>query len=312
MTLVAELRDLVPKKDNAHARRHSITHGRLDELYAIIESEEARATGRTTFRSPAKVGLPSSIPRGDTFVPTACIMPERFFDKNVGGTLNLLRAAQALSIKRMLYISSTEVYGEAPSPKCDEKTELNPVNTYAVSKAAADRLCHTYYLEHGVPVVIARIFNCYGPRETEPYVIPEIIAQLHRGPRVALGNIKAERDFTFVHDTANALISVLASDVPDGDVVNVGSDTSFSVEWLARKLAEIMGVNALEIVIDPARLRRKDIDWFRCDNRKLLKYTDWRPTVGIDEGLKMTVDWFRANGARWSWESFVDGTTIYR
>jgi GDP-mannose 4,6 dehydratase len=163
MILVAEFRDLVPIKDNEHARRHSITHGRLDELYAIIESEEARATGRTTFRSPAKVGLPSSIPRGDTFVPTACIMPERFFDKNVGGTLNLLRAAQALSIKRMLYIASTEVYGKAPSPKCDEKTELNPVNTYAVSKAAVDRLCHTYYLEHGVPVVIARIF-CQLPR----------------------------------------------------------------------------------------------------------------------------------------------------
>jgi nucleoside-diphosphate-sugar epimerase len=249
---------------------------------------------------------------GDTFVPTAYIMPERFFDINVGGTLHLLRAAQTLSIKRMLYISSTEVYGEAPSPKCDEETELNPVNTYAVSKAAADRLCHTYYLEHGVPVVIARIFNCYGPRETEPYVIPEIITQLHRGVRVALGNIKAERDFTFVHDTANALISVLASDVPDGDVVNVGSDTSFSVEWLARKLAEIMGVNALEIVTDPARLRRKDIDRFRCDNRKLLKYTNWRPMIGIEEGLKTTVDWFRANGARWSWESFVDGTTIYR
>jgi nucleoside-diphosphate-sugar epimerase len=88
-------------------------------------------------------------------------MPERFFDKNVGGTLNLLRAAQTLSIKRMLYTAPAEVYGEAPSPKCDEKTELNPVNTCAVSKAAADRLCHTYYLEHGVPVVIARIFNCY-------------------------------------------------------------------------------------------------------------------------------------------------------
>jgi nucleoside-diphosphate-sugar epimerase len=249
---------------------------------------------------------------GDTFVPTAYLMPERFFDINVGGTLHLLRAAQALSIKRMLYISSTEVYGDAPSPKCDEKTELNPVNTYAVSKAAADRLCHTYYLEHGVPVVIARIFNCYGPRETEPYVIPEIIAQLHRGPRVALGNIKAERDFTYVHDTANALISVLASDLPDGDVVNVGSDTSFSVEWLARKLAEIMGVKELEIVTDPARLRKKDIDRFRCANCKLLHYTNWKPTVRIDDGLKMTVDWFRTNGARWSWESFVDGTAIYR
>jgi dTDP-glucose 4,6-dehydratase len=143
-------------------------------------------------------------------------------------------------------------------------------------------------------------------------VIPEIIAQLHRGPRIALGNIKAERDFTFVSDTAKALISVLASDLPDGEVVNVGSDTSFSVELLARKLAKIMQANSLEIVTDPARLRRKDIDRFRCDNRKLLKYTTWKPTVRIDEGLKMTVEWFRANGARWSWESFVDGAAIYR
>jgi nucleoside-diphosphate-sugar epimerase len=249
---------------------------------------------------------------GDTFVPTAYCMPGRFFDINVDGTLHLLRAAKALSIKRMVYVSSTEVYGATERPKCDEDTPLNPVNTYAVSKTAADRLCYTYYIEHGVSVVIARIFNCYGPRETEPYVIPEIIAQLHRGPRIALGNIKAERDFTFVSDTAKALISVLASDLPDGEVVNVGSDTSFSVEFLARKLAEIFRAHSLEIVTDSAKLRRKDIDRFRCDNRKLLKYTNWKPTVGIDDGLRMTVEWFRGNGARWSWESFVDGTAIYR
>jgi nucleoside-diphosphate-sugar epimerase len=249
---------------------------------------------------------------GDTFVPTAYTMPERFVDINVGGTLHILRAVQALSIKRIVYVSSTEVYGNAGCAKCNEETRLNPVNTYAVTKAAADRLCHTYYLEHGVPVIIARIFNCYGPRETEPYVIPEIIAQLHRGPRIALGNIQAERDFTFVHDTAKALISVLASDVPNGEVVNIGSDTSYSVEWLARKLAEIMEVGSLEIIADPAKFRRRDIDRFRCDNTKLLKSTDWKPTVEIDEGLKITVAWFLANGARWSWESFVDGAAIYR
>jgi nucleoside-diphosphate-sugar epimerase len=127
-----------------------------------------------------------------------------------------------------------------------------------------------------------------------------------------LGNIEAERDFTFVHDTAKALISVLASDVPNGEVVNIGSDTSYSVEWLTRKLAKIMEVKSLKIVRDPARFRRRDIDRFRCDNTKLLKYTNWKPAVEIEEGLKMTVDWFLANGARWSWETFVDGTAIYR
>jgi nucleoside-diphosphate-sugar epimerase len=248
---------------------------------------------------------------GDTFVPTAYNMPERFFKINVGGTLHLLKAALALRIKRILYVSSTEVYG-ITDHKCSEETQLNPANTYAVSKAAADRLCYTYFLEHGAPVVIARIFNCYGPRETEPYVIPEIIAQLHRGPRIALGNIKAVRDFTFVHDTANALISVLASDIPNGTAINVGSDTSFSVEWLAQSLAEIMDVKRLEIVTDPARLRKYDVHQFRCDNRKLRQYTGWKPKIAIEEGLRITVDWFRQNGARWSWESFVDGTTIYR
>jgi nucleoside-diphosphate-sugar epimerase len=249
---------------------------------------------------------------GDTFVPTAYLMPERFFDINVGGTLHLLKAVQALSLKRIVYVSSTEVYGDTVDAKCTEDTPLNPVNTYAVSKAAADRLCRTYYLEHGVPVVIARIFNCYGPRETEPYVIPEIIAQLHRGRRVTLGNVKAERDFTFVHDTANALVSLLASDLPNGEVVNVGSDTVYAVEWLARKLAEIMQVESLEIVLDSTRLRRWDVQRFRCDNTKLLKYTNWHPTVEINEGLTITVEWFLANGACWSWESFIDGTAIYR
>jgi nucleoside-diphosphate-sugar epimerase len=248
---------------------------------------------------------------GDTFVPTAYSMPERFFEINVDATLHLLRAAQALQIKRMLYVSSTEVYGSVDT-KCDENTPLNPINTYAVSKAAADRLCYTYFLEHNVPVVIARIFNCYGPRETEPYVIPEIISQLHRGPRVALGNIKAARDFTFVHDTASALVSVLTSEIPNGETVNVGSDTSFSVEWLAHSLAEIMQTTPLEIIVDPARLRRCDIQQFRCDNSKLRKYTGWKPAVKIDEGLQITVDWFRQNGSQWSWESFVDGTTMYR
>jgi nucleoside-diphosphate-sugar epimerase len=248
---------------------------------------------------------------GDTFVPTAYEMPERFFDINVGGTLHLLKAMQALSLKRMVYVSSTEVYGEVPG-KCNEQTGFNPSNTYAVSKAAADRLCYTYHVEHAVPVVIARIFNCYGPRETEPYVIPEIIAQLYRGPRITLGNTNAERDFTFVHDTANALISVLESDVPNGEALNVGSDTVYTVDYLAHKLADIMGIKSLEIVPDPARFRRLDVQRFRCDNTKLRKYTNWKPSVGIDEGLRMTVDWFLANGARWSWESFVDGCIIYR
>ncbi|XYI03548.1 NAD-dependent epimerase/dehydratase family protein [Sorangium sp. So ce1128] len=249
---------------------------------------------------------------GDTFVPTAYQMPQRFFDINLKATYNILRAAELCGVKRTLYVSSTEVYGQLRAPKATEETPLAPVNTYAVSKLAADRLCYTFAVEHGIPVVIARIFNAYGPRETQPYIIPEIIAQLHRCSTLCLGNTKAERDFTYVHDTARGLIALLESSLPNGDVANVGSDCSYSVEWLATTIAELMDVPDLRIEHDPKRLRRMDIDRFQCDNSKLRRYTGWEPSVDIRTGLAATIDWFRANGCRWSWESFVDGTNIYR
>jgi len=249
---------------------------------------------------------------GDTYVPTAYDVPARFFQINVLGCLSLLQATKQFGIKRYVYVSSTEVYGEAPSEKVTEETELLPLNTYAVSKLAADRLCFTYHKEHGAPVIVARIFNCYGPRETEPYVIPEIIAQLSRGNVVRLGNLRAERDFTYVYDTARWLIDLMRSDAPFGMPVQVGSDNCYSVEWLARKIAELMGVKNLTIEVDPHRLRRLDIERFQCDNTLLKKYISVRARCTIEEGLKRTIDWFNDHGKRWSWEDFVDGTAVFK
>ena len=249
---------------------------------------------------------------GDTYVPTAYDVPARFFQINVLGCLSLLQATKQFGIKRYLYVSSTEVYGEAPTEKVTEKTELLPLNTYAVSKLAADRLCFTYHKEHGVPVIVARIFNAYGPRETEPYVIPEIIAQLARGNVVKLGNLKAERDFTFVHDTGRWLIDLMRSDAPFGQPVQVGSDNCYSVEWLARKIAELMGVKNVKIEVDPRRLRRLDIERFRCDNTLLKKHVTVKPRCSIEEGLRMTIEWFNTHGKRWSWEDFVEGTAVFK
>ena len=249
---------------------------------------------------------------GDTYVPTAYDVPKRFFRINVEGTLNALLVCKLFKMKRMLYVSSTEVYGEALKQKIDENHPFLPLNTYAVSKLAADRTCFTFYHEHGVPVVVARIFNSYGPRETEPYVIPEIITQLARGPTVELGNIKAKRDFTYVQDTARGLVMTLKSRIPDGEAVNVGSGVAYTVEELAHKVGKIMGHRSVEIKVSRRRLRRHDINLFICDNTKLVEYTGWRAQVSIDEGLRRTVSWFIEHGSRWSWEDFVEGTIMYR
>lgn len=249
---------------------------------------------------------------GDTYVPTAYDVPKRFFKINVEGTLNALLLAKRVQFSRMLYVSSTEVYGEAQAPKIDESHPLDPLNTYAVSKLAADRLCFTAHHEHQIPVVIARIFNAYGPRETEPYVIPEIIAQLSRSDTVRLGNIKARRDFTYVHDTARGLMALMMSDAPDGGAVNIGSGVTHSVEEITRKIARLMDKPGAKIVVDERRLRRYDIDVFCCDSTLIQKLTGWEPRVGFEEGLKKTVDWFIQNGRKWIWEDFVDGSMMYR
>lgn len=247
---------------------------------------------------------------GDTFVPSSYEMPQRFFDINLQANFNILMAAKVCGVKRVLYVSSTEVYGQHASAKFSEQTPLCPLNTYAVSKLAADRLCFTFHVEHKIPVVIARIFNCYGPRETHPYIIPEIISQLHKGPLLALGNIKARRDLTYVHDTAQALIAVLHSDIPNGEAVNVGSDTIYSVEWLVHQIAELMGVKGVEIRQDQRRFRHLDLDRLQCDNSKLKMYTGWSPRVCINEGLSETINWFKNNGCHWSWESSMRDTRL--
>ena len=248
---------------------------------------------------------------GDTYVPTAYDIPKRFFRINVEGTMNLLLAAQVAGTERILYVSSTEVYGEAISSEpMTEDHPLNPYNTYAVSKTAADRLCFTFHKERGIPVVLARIFNSYGARESEPYVIPEIIAQLSKGKVLRLGNIKARRDFTYVSDTSRGLMTIMESDVPNGDHVHVGSQITYSIEELVSMIAKIMDVPDYEIVIDPARFRKLDIEMFYCNNSRL-KSLGWKPLVGIEEGLRKTVEWYISHGSRWSWEDWTDGTILY-
>ncbi|MGZ3449982.1 MAG: NAD-dependent epimerase/dehydratase family protein [Polyangiales bacterium] len=251
----------------------------------------------------------------DTYVPSSYDVPKRFFRVNVEGTINVMMAAKAFGARRVLHASTTEVYGEARVPSMNEDHPFGPLNTYAVSKLASDRLCFTFFHEHRIPVIIARIFNCYGPRATQPYVIPEIITQLHRSgkqgkPRVSLGNLDARRDFTFVEDTARGLVAAARSSLPDGEAVNVGSNVSHSVRELVEVISEKLGIGTPQIDVDPRRLRHLDIESFRCDHQKLTAATGWSPRVSLDEGLTRTIEWFSTRG-EWSWERWVDGTILY-
>lgn len=238
----------------------------------------------------------------EPYIPHCYDNPEKFFDVNVKGTMNLLMACKTFNVERIVHFSTSEVFGTAQHTPMDENHPTLPLSTYAVSKLAADRTCFVFNHEHKIPVVILRPFNSYGPRETQPYVIPEIITQLSKTNVVKLGNIKAKRDFTYVEDTARGAIELLQSEVPNGEVVNIGSNKAYSIEELALLIGKIMGHENIEINIDSARLRPLDVTLLQCDYTKAHEFTGWAPEIDIEEGLKRTVNWYMNNGRQWIWE----------
>ena len=230
------------------------------------------------------------------FIPDSFYYPVDFFKVNTIGSMNLFwSAVKSKTVDVVVNISTSEVYGSAQYSPMDENHPTSPFSTYAVSKLAADRAAFTLHKENGFPSIVIRPFNTYGPRFTEPYIIPEILSQLLRGNReLNLGNINSTRDFTFVSDTVRAILKAMQGKKTIGEIINVGSENEIRIGDLVTKLSKIMKVKT-KIKRDESRLRPYDVNRLVCNNKKAQKLLNWRPTISIDKGLKMTFDWARKN-----------------
>jgi len=240
----------------------------------------------------------------EPYIPYSYVAPERFIEVNVLGAFKVLMACKLFGVEKVIHFSSSEIYGSAQHIPMDENHPTLPHSTYAVTKLAADRLCYTLAHEQKIPVIILRPFNCYGPRESQPYVIPEIIRQLVRSPKLTLGNLEARRDFTYVDDSVRAAIMVMEADLPAGMVVNVGSNISYSVRELVQIIAGILGCEDVKIELDARRFRPLEVNLLQCDYSKLRSLTGWEPRISIKEGLRLTIDWYK-NAGCWPWEQRI-------
>lgn len=238
----------------------------------------------------------------EPYIPHCYERPSQFFEINANGAMNVILACKDADVKRVIQYSTSEVYGTAKYVPMDEHHPLNPMSTYAVSKLSADRLCFTLFREQKVPIITLRQFNAYGPRETQPYVIPEIISQLAKSNKLNLGNIAARRDFTYVEDAARAAIGLVKNKKAEGEVFNSGFGFDYSIEEIANMIGEIMGHDKIEIIVDKARLRPMDVNRLHCNYFKLHQLTGWKPKTSIEDGLRKTVEWFRRNDNKWMWE----------
>ena len=232
-------------------------------------------------------------------IPYSYLAPESYFQTNVIGTVNLCQAALDNEVERFIYTSTSEVYGTAKYTPIDEKHPLHPQSPYSASKIGGESAALSYYFSFGLPVIVIRPFNTYGPRQSARAIIPSIISQIAAGKeKIIIGNPEPSRDFVYVEDTCESFIRLSLKDKAVGEIVNVGTGHEIKIGDLAAQIASIF-CKEVELIIDPQRLRpsKSEVNQLLCNCEKLRKITSFMPSITLEQGLNRTVDWFLTNSS---------------
>jgi dTDP-glucose 4,6-dehydratase len=223
-----------------------------------------------------------------------------FVTTNIEGTQILLDAIRRDPVERFVLISSSEVYGTADRAPMDEEHPLNPRSPYAATKAGADRLAFAYHVTYGLPIVIVRPFNNYGPYQHPEKVVPRFVTQaLSDLPLTVHGDGHASRDWLFVEDHAEAIDAVLEADVSDvaGQVFNLATGVDVSVSRVADLVLELLG--------KPPTLKQRvperpgQVDRHIGSTERAERVLGWRARTSFEDGLERTVAWYEQNRLWW-------------
>ena len=208
--------------------------------------------------------------------------PSEAYDKNVGGVNHILDFCRRNSA-RLIYISTSGVY-DPPSGAVKETDRVAPTNSYSASKHMGELLCARYHRDFGVSVIILRLFNVYGPRQREEFVISYIFNCLYGDGPLNIKAPRALRDFIYVDDVCMAILKVLKRESRELEVFNVGSGKTVSIAELAGKIYRLGGKRM------PAEVemgRGEDIPWLCANLDSVKTHLEWEPKVSLDDGLMM-------------------------
>ena len=218
------------------------------------------------------------------FIPYCNEHPAETIRVNVEGTERVLRTAAAQGATRAVVASSGAFY-----PSIDEvlteDIEPAPVDIYGLSKQLTEEVAAYTARATDMTCVAARLFNTYGPYETNPHLIPHIMDSLHSGPSIELGNIYSKRDYIYVEDVAELLISCAEAEVKEFERVNVGTGHEYSAEEIVEGIAELMGTE-IAIDVDESRLRAVDKMHQRASTEHLRKVAGRGASIDLRTGLQ--------------------------
>ena len=233
-------------------------------------------------------------------IPYSYVAPESFVDTNVRGTLNVLEAARRAGVRRLIQTSTSEVYGTPGELPIRETHPLQAQSPYAATKVAADQLTLAFQRSYGLPAVVLRPFNTFGPRQSERAVLPTMLRQLLSGSReIRLGRLDPRRDLTYVADTVDGFVRAATADGIDGRVIQLGTGRSESIGDLLALACRLLGVEARAIE-DASRLRpdASEVLVLEADRSVARETLGWEPRTSLEDGIRSTIDWLRDHPGR--------------
>ncbi len=213
---------------------------------------------------------------------------------NVEGTLNVLLAARDGGVKRAIYAASSSVYGDTPTLPKKEEMPPNPLSPYALQKYMGEQYCRLFFQLYGLETVSLRYFNVFGrkqdPASIYSAVIPRFISALvERRSPIIFGDGEQSRDFTYIDNVVRANLLAMSAERLQGEAINIACGKRISLNQLLGILKEILGSTQPALYEDP---RQGDVKHSLADIRKGKEVLNYEPTVGIEAGLKRTVEFF--------------------
>ena len=232
-----------------------------------------------------------------THVDRSIANPEPFFESNVKGAYNLFQSALKNKVSKLIHISTDEVYGSIESGSFDENSPLNPSSPYSSTKASADLMAHAWSATYRLPVVTLRCTNNFGPRQHPEKFIPKVIIRALNGKSIPLyagGN--QVRDWIYVNDFCNAIERAIEKAVP-GEVYNISAGNELSNKEVAERLLKELGDTSVRLV---SVEDRPGHDFrYSLNSEKARRSFGWKPPHSFEEGLAITVKWYRENVYWW-------------
>lgn len=253
-----------------------VVHG---SILDTVSMSKAMADARIVFHLAAQAGVRYGLAH-----------PEKAHQVNVSGTLNVLNLAREFKVQRLIYASSSSVYGNPTKVPISEEHPLNPTNIYGASKLAGEKYCLAYHSSFGLPVTCLRYFSVYGPRGRPDQVLYEMASRVAAGEAPEIfGDGRQSRDFTFVSDIVEGTVLASLKDDSVGEVFNLGYGAEFSMNEAAARVSEYFR-SKLAPVYRPAY--GGDFPRTLCDNSKARTKLGWMPRVSFSNGLNEFLDWF--------------------